>query len=438
MINKKDVWKKITTTLESELPRSESKTWFSHTSLRKLDMDNAVIKVPNKFIANWLRDNYLTKIRHSFKKTLGFLPTIQFVYTIPSHKEDMDVYHKSSESEKAFEHNVNPSLTFSNFITAPSNQFAFESALAVAEDPARKYNPLYMFSKLSIGKTHILNAIGNHILKKNPAANVKYITADEFSDNFNFASKLKRFDEFRQPYKYIDILLLDDIHLFGERKKAQQELTTLFSLFHESNRQIAVSGQASPSDIHNLLPQLRSRMEGGLLFEIHGPDQETLTRIIKQKAEENSFDLPDDVAFFLTKTTKDLKTLIQYLVSIQSHVSLYQRKIDMSTVKSIIKIKHLANANVQDIQKFTAQYFDISLSDLLSNKKTRKLSYPRHIAMYLSRKLTNLSYKEIGKAFGNKHHATVIHAVNLIDEYKDLKISVFQDINKLHNYFFQS
>jgi chromosomal replication initiator protein len=228
--------------------------------------------------------------------------------------------------------------------------------------------------------------------------------------------------------------MLDDIHLISGRKKSQEELLFLFNLFYDSRKQIVVAGIKPPTQISKLLPQLRSRLEWGILSEIHPPSQKTKMKIIEKKAKEENLHIPDDVIFFLANTTNDIKILTQYLISLQTYSSLYQRRIDMSIVKSVIKNRFLSKTNIYDIQKVTADHFNISLSELISNKKGREFSYPRHIAMYFCRNLTYLPYKKIGEAFGNKNHTTVIHAIKHIEKDKKLKKrSVMEDINKLNS-----
>ena len=210
--------------------------------------------------------------------------------------------------------------------------------------------------------------------------------------------------------------------------------TSIFNMFYQSKKQVVVAGKTSPNQTKNLPPDLRSRMEWGILLELQVTDHTTRMKIIKQKAREENLHILDDVAFFLANTTNDLKILIQFFVSLQTYTSLYQRKIDMSTVKSIIKNTNIYKRSVNDIQKLTSEYFNISISDLLSNKKSRDLSYPRQVGMYLCRKLTDLSFKDIGGAFGNKDHSTVIYAVKRIEKEKNKNQGVLNDINKLQNF----
>ena len=436
MQKKKEIWDRLTTFLQSQIPESEFKTWFAHTTLNKIGPEFAEIGVPNKFIASWLYENYVSQIQKYFNRNLNLSPQIRFSYGRPSSQRFVNIigYKLPQEPITNLHHQLNPSLTFRSFITAKSNRFAYSSALEIANKPAHQYNPLYIFSKLSFGKTHLLNAIANHIITNNPLVKVRYESADQFSTDFSLASRNQNLTDFRQYHRNLDFFILDDIHMLSGRKTLQAEITSLFNLFFESKKQIVVAGSSPPSQIHSLIPQLRSRMEGGLLTEIKAPDQKTKLKIIKKRSKDRNLQVPEDVAFFLANSTNDLKTVMKYIVNLEIYSSLYQRKIDMSTVKSIINKKQSHKTSLIEIQKLTAEYFNISLSDLLSNEKRRRFSYPRQVAMYLSRKLTDFSFKEIGKAFGNKDHSTVIYAVKRIEKDKDIRTDVFDDINRLQSF----
>ncbi|OPX38992.1 MAG: chromosomal replication initiator protein DnaA [Desulfobacteraceae bacterium 4484_190.2] len=440
MPKKKEIWAQIISHLKSYISRSEFETWFSHTALKQLNPELAEIEVTNKFVATWLNDRYITEIKTAFESILNLSPEIRFTYIKLSKHQDKNISkHKSSQiSTTKLNHQLNPLLTFSGFITAKNNRFAYTSALDVANKPARDYNPLFIFSKLSFGKTHLLNAIGNHFLKNNPIAKVRYVFANQFSSNFSLASRNRKITEFRKYYRNLDLLLLDDIHMLAGREKSQQELITILNLLCESKKQVVMAGNSPPSQIYTLLDRLRSRLEGGLLAEIHSPDQKIKIKIIKKKAKEKKLQLPEDVAFFLANATTDLKTIMQYMVSLETYTSLYQREIDISTVKSIIKKRLFRKISLNEIQKRTAEYFSIPLSDLISNRKKRKFSYPRQVAMYLCRNLTDSSFKDIGKAFGNKDHSTVIYALKRVEKEKEIKKEVFNDINKLQGFFVTS
>jgi chromosomal replication initiator protein len=433
MSNKKDLWARITKDLKSSLSPSEFDTWIANTTLRNLDREKALIEVPNRFVATWLQDNYLTKIQDSFKANLHFIPEIHFTHTPECATRQTPQYKPIDSSGLGISHNLNPLLTFDTFITGKSNRLAYSSALSVVRQSAANYNPLYIFSELSLGKTHLLNAIGNEILSNNPAANVKYLPADLFSSDLMNAIRDGKLRRFRKEYRNLDLLLLDDIQLLAASEISQLELISLFNRFYQSNKQMVITGSQPATQIQNLIPKLTSRLEWGLLSEISIPEQKIKINILRQKAKDLNLDLPEDVVFFLANSSNNLKTLDEHLSQLQTRSSLYQGQIDMSTVKSIIsKRKAQKIIPLNDIQKLIAAKFNISVTQLLSDQKKRRFSYPRQLGMYLSRHLSDLSLKEIGDSFGKKDHSTVIYAIRRIEKYvKDGKTEVLDDMDEL-------
>ena len=434
----KNTWNQIITTLRSDIPPSEFTTWFSDTTLLQLEPELAIVRVTNKFSANWLKDNYLKNIQRSFKENLNFIPKIHFIYEQPTAKNEIRGRQQETPSCGNFSNRLDPLSTFDNFITGSCNKFTYSSALEAADGPSNLDNPLYIFSELASGKTHLLHAIGNHMLKKNPLMRAMYLSADRFSTDYSLAAKNRTLDQFRRNYRLLDCILLDDLDLLGARNKSQEELVSLFDSFYGSNKRIVIAGKAAPGQIKDLNPRFRSRLGWGLVSKIDLPDQQTKLKIIRAKAEEFNTTIRDDVVFFLANATNDLKTLIQYLVALQTHQSLYRNKIDLSSIKSIIQNKQFSSISVREIQKVSSEYFNISLSDLLSNKKTRKFSYPRQVAIYLSRKLTDSSLKEIGRMFNNKDHSTIIYSVRRIKNMKANKREIQYDINKIEDFFFRN
>ncbi len=436
MTRKKDVWFRIVKCLKSDLSRPEFDTWISNTSLENLDRHQALIQVPNRFVATWLHDNYLSQIEDAFKTHLDFLPKIRFTFaTTGTEKETL---HQGSGTNAGTDsgYQLNPLLTFDTFITANSNRFAYSSALNVVKKPATDYNPLYIFSDLSLGKTHLLNAIGNRLISTCPRANVRYVSADRFSSDFLTAERDGYINELREGYRTLDLLLLDDIHLLASSERPQRELVSCIDGFYESSKQMVLAGPHPPARIKNLIPKLTSRLEWGLLSEIRPPEQKTKTRIIRQRAKDQDPHLPEDVVFFLANSTNNLKTLEQRLFDLQTHATLYKRKISMSTAKTIIRKDTVQKASIIDIQKAIVAHFDISLPQLLSNQRKRRFSYPRQLGMYLSRRLTDLSLKEVGEKFGKKDHSTVLHAVRRIEkDLKDGRSPVLSDMNDLLKLF---
>ena len=431
------IWDQLKTDFKTRIPKSEFETWLSRASLKEIDQDLAIIEVPNKFVARWLQDNYIDQIQTVFRKKLNALPEIRFTSTAPSDKpsdkKDLSKEHAPMGSGTSVSQRFNPFSTFSSFVTANSNRLAYSSALDVAEGPSNNYNPLYIFSEFSLGKTHLLHAIGNLVLKNDPFANVMYLSTDRFVRDFLSSDNTISLDRFWERGGSPDFLLIDDLHLIAEHQRPQEELLALCSSFLESEKQLAIAATYPPSKIPNLFPQLRSRLEWGLITEINAPTQKTKMKIIRKSAKQRDLVLSDNVIFFLASATDNLKTLIKYLVKLKAYASFYKRPIDISVVDSIIKKKYhpVGDIDLRQIQRVTAKYFNIALSDLLSNKRGKTFSYPRQIAIYISKKLTSYSLKEIGNAFGNKHHSTVIYAVKRVEKVKAQNKGALNDINSI-------
>jgi len=426
------IWDQIKEDFKKGIPLSEFQTWLSRASLKKIDAHQAVIEVPNKFIAHWLKENYTDQIQTILRNKLNTFPEVRFTYGDPKDPIETQTHQAVKGHNIPSFNGIDAHSTFADFVTANSNRLACSSALDVAQSPATKYNPLYIYSEFSLGKTHILNAIGNLVLQNNPRANIRYLSADQFLNEVSRTSEAQQSDRFWETEEAPYFLLLDDIHLFANQRKPQAELLALCNSFLESARQLVVTAIYPPGKIPDLLPQLRSRLEWGLIAEINPPGQRTKIKIIKKIAGKEQISLPDDVAFFLANTTDDVKTLIQYIGRIKDHFSSYKKPIEISTIESIIKSDYAWRCmDINHIQSITAKYFNITIDDLLSDKRGRAFSYPRQAAIYLTKKLTPLSLKEIGRAFGNKHHSTVIYAEKCILKAKTQSQRVSRDIDTL-------
>ncbi len=362
MSKKKDVWNQVTRILESKISKSEFKTWFSQTTLRKFNPDLALIEVPNKFVANWLRDKYITEIKNSFKAVLKQSPEIHFTCNPPIATHHTPELQSTQKLDFLIRNNLNPSMSFERFITRDCNRFACSSALEVANRPADQYNPLYIFSKWSLGKTHLLNSIGNHVLKKSPSSRVIYLSSDIFTSDFTYSINNKKLHEFREKYFSLNFLLFDDIHLLANRKKTQDEFLSIFNSLFGAKKQIVITGDRPPNQLKGINSQLKSRLGWGLLTEIQLPDQNTKIEILKKKAEEDNINIPDDVIFFLAKSRNDLKGLIENIVRIETYASLNNVGINISMVKSLIKGKDKSEIGIDDIKSITSEYFNISLT----------------------------------------------------------------------------
>ena len=432
MSKKKEIWNQIRRNLESKIPKQEFEIWFSQTTLQTLDNSQAVIRVPNKFVSNWLKERYLIDITNSFKKILKQEPIIHFSHKKLPFKEIPSSNTPSRKKDPNFKHFIDPSMTFPRFIMGKGNRFACSSALEVAKGPTNDYNPLYIYCPMALGKTHLLHAIGNYIIDHDPLPQIKYLSADTFTADFSNASKNKNLNGFRERYCLLDVLLFDDVHLLDNRKRTQEEFLFIFKSLYENNKRIVMAGQKPPNELKNVNSQLMSRLGSGLITEIEIPDQKTKINIINEMAKEGDIKIPDDVVFFLANTHNDIKTLEKSIIKIGTYTSLHRRTINISTVKSFLKGKNKIEIDIDDIKTITAEYFNISLTDLVSNKKRRFYSHPRQIAMYLARKYTRSSFKEIGALFGNKDHSTVIYAVRRIEKYKE-EAKIRDDLMKIEN-----
>jgi len=437
MTTKNEIWDQIKRNIGTHIPKSEIETWLSQASLLEVNSKLAVIEVPNKFVAAWLSENYSERIGQFLTSLVGNRPAIRFSYESPRKKLRKKKRTTAASSKTSFPLGVDPSRTFSDFITARSNGLACSSALEVANNPSYKYNPLYIFSKWSSGKTHLLHAIGNEAMKNNPDKKAVYLSAENMIDRFKkgFADRTNSFWGEERPPRF---LLLDDIQTVATHDKSQKELLSLCTQFLESKRQLVVAASAPPSQIKNLLPQLRSRLEWGLITEIDAPDQKTKMKVIRQKAKKQGIQFQEDATFFLASSTNDLKNLAKQIEKIKLHTSFYGKKMDISVVQSILEDKLQPQIGPENIQQITAKYFQISTSDLLSRKKERKISYPRQVAIFLTRKYTDMSLKEIGRAFGNKHHSSIIYSIKSIENNIKSKKDVISDINKLRGFLLNS
>ncbi len=430
MSHRKDIWADVSKSLESKMSKGEFKTWFSRTSLKRFDPEVVVLGVPNKFVATWLNDNYLIDIKKSFKKIAKVSPSIHFSYDHDAmEKEPREV----EKSESYLKRRLNPSMTFETFMTGECNRFAWSTAREVAEKKTEEYNLLYLYCVNGLGKTHLLHAIGNHRLKKNPRCRLRYLSSDAFSSDFTYSIKNDRLDDFRSELSNLDLLLFDDIHHLANREKTQEEFLSIFNALYSQKQQLVVTGDSAPNKLRNINPELKSRLGWGLLADIDDPDQALKISVIQKKAAEDNLTLAEDVVFFLSNSSSDIKNLLKNMIRVQTFASLSDEPVTISTVRTLMRDRNRSEITLEDIMTTTAGYFNISMSDLLSNKKNRIYSYPRQLAMYLARKFTNLSFKEIGNFFNHKDHSTVIHALRKVEKEKDEKKDVQKDLSKIES-----
>ncbi len=431
MSKEKEIWQRITSHFASILPAEDFSTWFCKLRPLTLDPDLAVIRVPNKFFADWAEEHYLPDIQDVLEQALRGRPRIRFECEPGGHRVDQ-VPHPGPAASVAS--HVDPEMTFERFFCTYSNLFAYSCCREIVEKPACNYSPLYLFSSQPAGKTHLLQAVGNLSLQRLQGPRIGYVHADGFTFAFSQAARYRRVHEFREDFLDLDLLLVDDVHFLAGRSRTQEELTVILHALLRKGRTLVVSSGDVPFRLPDAPARLKSILGWGLLAQLHPPEPELRAKVLSRKAAEEGLGLPEDVICYLAESTADLKDLMRRLARVQSLVSLRNGPpVTLPAVKSVIGGRGLSPPRVTGIKAVTASYFNVSVDDLVSGKRQRAYSYPRQIAMYLCRKHTGMSYKKIGEAFANKDHSTVLHAVRRIEKDRDRNEQLDLDLKNLEN-----
>ena len=430
--NVNKLWQDTLSQLESNLNPQHFNTWIKPLKLVKLEKDLIILEVPNRFILDWIKDNYANLI----KKILTELSAVSYKLQIkvsgtaeqsrlvaqPTEEKETPIPQETllNNNNHANGINLNRKYTFDEFVSGSSNQFACAAALAVANNPATTYNPLFIYGGVGLGKTHLVNAIGNLVLKKSPGTRVCYYTSEKFMNELINSLRYNRMDEFRNKFRSMDVLLIDDIQFIAGKERTQEEFFHTFNALYESHKQIVVTSDKFPKEIPGLEDRLRSRFEWGLIADIQSPDIETKQAILKMKAEQNQIDLPEDVAVFLANSVcSNVRELEGYLIRIGAYASLTSTSLNLDMAKDVLKdilIEKNRELTVEEILKKVSAHYNVKISDIKSSRRHKAIVLPRQVAMYLSRQLTSASYPEIGDKFGGKDHSTIIHAINKIEK----------------------
>lgn len=420
----KHLWEKTLNIIKGELTEVSFNTWIKSCEPLCISANTIKISVPNSFTKDILEKRYkdlvINSIEAACSKTydLEFLIASEVQETEEKNtvKDDISVTVSDEMSST-----LNPKYTFDSFVIGNSNRFAHAASLAVAESPAKAYNPLFIYGGVGLGKTHLMHAIGHYILQNNPNAKVVYVSSEKFTNELINAIKDDKNEEFRTKYRSVDVLLIDDIQFIAGKERTQEEFFHTFNTLHEANKQIILSSDRPPKEIPTLEDRLRSRFEWGLIADIQAPDFETRMAILKKKADVEKLNVPNEVMVYIaTKIKSNIRELEGALIRIVAYSSLTNRDItvDLATeaLKDIISNKQNKCITIDLIQDIVANYFNLRVEDLKSQRRTRNVAYPRQIAMYLSRKLTDMSLPKIGEEFGGRDHTTVIHAYEKISE----------------------
>ncbi|MBW1919087.1 MAG: chromosomal replication initiator protein DnaA [Deltaproteobacteria bacterium] len=432
MSKKKDIWDKISADLRSKLPSSEFEIWFRPLAVEKLDPDLVILRAPNKFVGNWIIEKYLTEIKKAFSRITKHSPSIYLTYE-GSSRTGVAFPQGTSTGDYPIQR-LNPSLTFESFVAGKCNEFAYSSALSIAKDRLNPYNPFYIYSSPGLGKTHLLNAIGNYRAATDPHCLVKYVSADTFTSDLTYAIRSDSVNEFRAEYGTLDLFLFDDMHLLEFREKSQEEFLVIFDKLHKNQKQIVITATEPPQNLKNIDRRLKSRVSGGLISELLVPDTGMRIEILKRRLQEDHINMADDVLFFLANYSSDIKTLVKNLIKITNYASVSDSNVSISVVKSLVQDRYKTEIDIPDIKGVIATYFDVPIRNLTSTNRKRVYTYPRQIGIYISRKYTSLSLKQIGRAFGYKDHSTAHYALKKIETLrKKGQKEVINDLKRIEN-----
>ncbi|PHS72718.1 MAG: chromosomal replication initiator protein DnaA [Cycloclasticus sp.] len=432
------LWEKCLQHLENEFPPQQINTWIRPLQAQS-SADELLLYAPNKFVLDWVSDNYIEKITSIINKLDGNISSI--LLKIGSSKSET-AHPVNSLSGKAqvrrkplAHHNLNNAFTFDSFVIGKSNELANAASIQVSENPGSAYNPLFIYGGVGLGKTHLMHAIGNRIVANNTSAKVSFLSSERFVSDMVTSLQKNTINEFKNFYRSLDLLLIDDIQFFAKKERSQDEFFHTFNTLIENNKQIVLTCDCYPKEINGLEERLKSRFGWGLPIAIEPPDLETRVAILKSKAALSGVDLPDEVAFFMgNRIRSNVRELEGALRRVLANANFTGSPITLDFTKEALRdLIALQNKRIgiDNIQKTVAEYYKIRMSDLLSSKRTRSITRPRQLAMALAKELTSYSLPEIGSQFGGRDHTTVLHATRKISELRDSDQKIDEDYKNL-------
>ena len=425
--NLDNIWKDVLKVIKVELTEVSYNTWLKTIIPISMNNKKIVLAAPNDFTKGILEGRYLNLIKNAIKEVTKEDFAIQFI--IPGDEQASNQVQNNQPVHEIQDNNqrsqLNPKYTFDTFVIGNSNRFAHAASLAVAEAPAQAYNPLFIYGGVGLGKTHLMHAIGHYILSQNPNSKVVYVSSEKFTNELINSIREYKNEEFRNKYRNIDVLLVDDIQFIAGKEGTQEEFFHTFNALHENNKQIIISSDRPPKEIPTLEDRLRSRFEWGLIADIQAPDLETRIAILRKKANIESIEVPDDVMLYIASNIQsNIRELEGALIRVVAYSSLTNRDVTeelaQEALKDILSNSKPVEITVDLIKEVVSKNFKIKMEDFQSKKRTRAIAFPRQIAMYLTRELTDLSLPKIGDEFGGRDHTTVIHACDKINS--DMKV----------------
>ena len=440
------LWENILSAIKSKLQAESFETWFNPIEFEGIDRDQRLIRLraPNRVVQDWVKSNYLSLMDQSFGELSLHGYSVDWI--VPDDRTQavaVSVQDNRAESQPvvtpqatasfaqgaatalatarqlATDPALNSKYTFDNFVVGSCNQFAHAASLAVAEAPGKTYNPLYLYGGVGLGKTHLMHACGHAIKQRNPHLRVSYLSSERFMNELINSIRYDKTQSFREQYRSVDVLLIDDIQFMAGKERTQEEFFHTFNTLYEQQKQIVISSDCPPREIPTLEERLHSRFEWGLIADLEPPDLETKVAILKRKAEALGFVIPDDVALFIGSRVKnnvrELEGSLIRLVAISSLRGIpVSKELAKDAIRNIASEDEPGVITIEQIQRIVAANYKLTVDQLVSKSNSRQVAFPRQIAMYLCKKLTKHSYPEIGRAFGGKHHTTVIHSCEKI------------------------
>ncbi|MBS4218193.1 chromosomal replication initiator protein DnaA [Bacillus sp. FJAT-49711] len=419
MENIADLWAQVLMNIKKKVSKPSFDTWLRSTEAYSLKGDTITVSAPNAFAREWLEGQYSQLISGLLYEIIGEELNVKFIIPPDQEEEKKEVVNnkpkKKDEPVELFQNMLNSKYTFDTFVIGSGNRFAHAASLAVAEAPANAYNPLFIYGGVGMGKTHLMHAIGHYVLEHNPTAKVVYLSSEKFTNEFINSIRDNKAEDFRNKYRSVDVLLIDDIQFLAGKESTQEEFFHTFNTLHEESKQIIIASDRPPKEIPTLEDRLRSRFEWGLITDITPPDLETRIAILRKKAKADGLDISNEVMLYIAnQIDSNIRELEGALIRVVAYSSLINKDINADlaaeALKSIIPSSKPKVVTILDIQKVVGAEYNVKLDDFKAKKRTKSIAFPRQIAMFLSREMTDFSLPKIGEEFGGRDHTTVIHA----------------------------
>lgn len=433
-----DIWQKILLKIKGELSEQSFNTWVGPISCKSLNDEVITLLVPDSFYGDWLKEHYEDLIQSAVYDVAGNRPAVRYeVVEQPTFQKSTAPSINSGKParRKSFDADLNDKYTFDNFVIGPGNRFAHAASLAVSEEPAKQYNPLFIYGCVGLGKTHLLQAIAHAMLTRNENTKVVYISSERFTNQLISAIQTRSTSAFREKYRTAGLLLIDDIHFIAGKESTQEEFFHTFNTLYDAHRQIVVTSDRPPKDIPGLEERLVSRFGWGLVADIQPPDLETRVAILQKLLEKQKVGIPSEVLFTIAeKIRSNIRELEGALIRVIAYASLTNTPIDVPMVQGVLRDsfrEEEGKITIEQIQKCVSDFFGLRVSDLRAKRRSKSVVVPRQVAMYLVRELTHHSLPEIGGFFGGRGHATVLHAVNRTKERVERDMEMRRTVDRL-------